>query len=170
MFWRFTKMPQAPQLHTPNPALILSPPTLGPSSKHNTSRRESLPTVKIISNILLMNQNYIKSLKVDENACWNICFRGSIGGEPTHVALVWYIPGRKTPQDIKSIFWTTTRIRLICAVSAHVGSAPPGAWHSPRAFIPTGLSPFKANLSLFSLLVPFVNALIANRWFRPEQI
>lgn len=39
-----------------------------------------------------MSQNYIKSLKVDEYAWQTIYFRGSIGKEPGHLALVWYTP------------------------------------------------------------------------------
>lgn len=58
-------MPAASQLHPPLPP-ILTPSPLGPFSEHNTSRPESLPTNKIISNNLLMSQNYIKSLKVYE--------------------------------------------------------------------------------------------------------
>lgn len=78
-----------------HPPLLFSPSTLGPSSEHNTSRPESLPTNKIISNILLISQNYIKSLKVDEYTWQTIYFRGSIGRQPKHLAPVWHTPRQK---------------------------------------------------------------------------
>lgn len=89
--------------HT-HPPLILSPSTLGPSSEHNTSRPESLPTNKIISNILLMSQNYIKSLKVNEYTWQMIYFRGSIGREPRYLAPVWHTPRQENAPRHKMIF------------------------------------------------------------------
>lgn len=93
--------------HT-HPPLILSPSTLGPSSEHNTSRPESLPTNKIISNILLMSQNYIKSLKVDEYDWQTIYFRGSIGREPKHLAPVWHKPREDNARSYKMSFKRTS--------------------------------------------------------------
>lgn len=81
-------MPQAPQLHTPTPLLSALLPPLSPPTKHNTSMPESLTTNKIITDILLMSLNYIKSLKVDECAWQTIYFSGSIGREPRHLALM----------------------------------------------------------------------------------
>lgn len=89
--------------HT-QPRLILSPSTLGPSSEHNTSRPESLPTNKIISDILLMNQNYIKSLKVDEYPWQMDYFRGSIGSEPRHLAPVWHTPRQENSTGYSMFF------------------------------------------------------------------
>lgn len=77
-------------VHSPTP-FILSPFTVGPSSAHNTSRFNSY-THKILANILLMSQNYIRSLKLNEYAWQTICFRGTVGRQPRHLASVWYTP------------------------------------------------------------------------------
>lgn len=86
------------------PPLLFSPSTLGPSSAHNTSRPEFLPTNKIISNILFMSGNYIKSLKVDEYTWQRIYFRGSIGREPRHWAPVWHTPRQENAPRFKMNF------------------------------------------------------------------
>lgn len=98
MFWKLTKKPEgsaAAHTHTP---LMLSPSTPEPSSRHNTSRPQSAPTNRIISNILLMSQNYIKSLKKDEYTWQGLSLRGSIGTQPMHLALVWQTPKQEYAQ------------------------------------------------------------------------
>lgn len=108
----------------PTLPLILSPSTLGPSSEHNTSRPESVPTNKIISNILLMSQNYIKSLKVDEYGWQTIYFRGSIGREPRHLAPVWHTPRQ---ENAPRYFRTTIRLKLYSTALYHMhGMLHPG--------------------------------------------
>lgn len=57
------------------------------SSRCSASMPESLTANKIITDTLLMSQNYIKSLKVDECTWQTIHFGGPVGREPGHLAL-----------------------------------------------------------------------------------
>lgn len=129
MFWRITEMPEASQLHQNPPPLILTPSTLGPSSKHNTSRPESLPTNKIISNILLMSQNYIKSLKVDEYTWQRIYFRASIGSKPRHLAPAWLTPRQENApryeRNFQDSLWDEVVLHGIVSYARYGASCQP---------------------------------------------
>lgn len=120
-------------------SLILSTTTLGPSSEHNTSRPESLPTNKIISNILLMSQNYIKSLKVDEYAWQTIYFRGSIGREPRHLAPFWHTPKQENAPRHKMNYQDTIGLKLYNTARYHIHSMelPANPWMCFVSYIST---------------------------------
>lgn len=55
-------------IHTSAPLLSSPLPPMGPEASTTHKVPKLLPTNKIIANIILMSQNYIKSLNVDERA------------------------------------------------------------------------------------------------------
>lgn len=74
--------------HTHSPLICRSPSrSTDFSSRCSASMPQSLTANKIITDTLLMSQNYIKSLKVDECTWQTIHFGGPVGTEPGDLAL-----------------------------------------------------------------------------------
>lgn len=107
------------------PLSSLSPTTPG---SHQLAQQilNPYPTNKIISNILLMSQKYIKSLKVDEYTWQRTCFGG-----PRHLAPVWHTPKLKMLQDLS---WKTGRGLVgMKLYSMTVYLMDNQSWHFPPA-------------------------------------
>lgn len=87
------------------------------SSRCSASMPESLTANKIITDTLLMSQNYIKSLKVDECTWQTIYFGGPVGREPGHLALTHLCK----PNHLRC----SREARLAAAASHVLCDAPP---------------------------------------------
>lgn len=131
MFWRFTETLEAVRLcthhthtHTRPPPLLSSPLLpMGPEASTTHQGPKLLPTNKIIANIILMSQNYIKSLNVDERAWQTISFHRQaakvFGGSLTHL-------GKENTRDIseplRRCCTRSSSFQVICSLHSLIDS------------------------------------------------